>query len=750
MNFSTIERVQQTIRAGDPVDRIRQDNRVKVTNAANCVPPLTSDEAKKLGIKINVNWGEMMILLAHARRQYLTAFWSNQHFFKVKLPFAPADQQAEWSAFITQEINRPMHESPTYFRQHQYRWASVATHGVGPMLWYDQDGWENDFVAMSDLRIATDTTTDFKNLGWFAVRHIYTPGELMLKAFDPKPNNRWDRKAIKDILKNYKEVNFVDASTNYDWETSPEKLRELVKQNGGYYSGDAMPGIPLWHFYFEDSTEHEKQGWFMVIVPESGTVRGPEPKTFLWQSDTPIAPKREQILQCQFGDLSIDAPFKYPSVRSLGFALLEPEFYENLTRCRLLQHIHDNFNIWLRTADPVDKARAQVQEFSNLGMLRAGVSVVPQSERHQIDAGLVELGMAQMRQLKQEASSTYTQQIDTGTQREQTAFETSVKMQQVNAMLGGLLMTAFKDFTFECREFCRRFCLPNPTNDDIKTFQKRCKEAGIPRRHLDPKLWEIEPVTPLGMGNPTIAQAASQQLMAMRPAYDAAAQQEILHEATLVITGDPRKASRWAPLGEKKDITNGEEYVQGIFGTLMQGIRLRPAERISPIEQIDALLPMLAMKIQMIMKRDNMATPDEAAGFQAVYAYIMGTPQQDGLIKRLEEDEAQKEKFKQYTDAIGNIFNAVKGLAQRGAQAAKAAMRRGGANGGPDPNAMAKVQATMMMANAKAQTTLAKAKMNEQLNRERHVREERRKDAASFAQMQREAVTNRMKASFQE
>lgn len=731
MNFSTVSRVQQTIRAGDPVDRVRQENRVKVTDMANCVPPLTRDEAKKIGIKINTNFGSMMILLAHARRQYLTAFWSHQHLFKVKMPFAPKETQSEWEAFVTEQINKPMRESETYFNQHDYRWASVVTHGVGPMIWYDQDNWENEFVAMSDLRVATDTTTDFKNLGWFAIRHLYTPFELLSKAFDDKPNNHWDKKAVASILKNYKEVNYVDATTHYNFETSVEKAAELVKQDGGYYSSDAMPVIPLWHFYFEDETENNQKGWFLRIVPEQGAVRGPEPQDFLWQSNTPVAIKRDRILQCQFGDLSNDAPFRYPSVRSLGYALIEPEFYDNLTRCRLLQHIHDNFNIWLRTSDPIDKARAQVQEFSNLGVLRTGVSVVPREERHQIDAGLVEMGMAQMRQLKQEASSTYTQQIDTGTRKEQTAFETSVKVQQVNAMLGGLLLKAFKRASFEYREICRRFCNPHSENEDIKKFHKRCQEAGIPRNQLDVDLWDVEPVTPLGMGNPTMAQAASQQLMAIRPAFPPSAQQEILHEAALVITQDPRKAARWAPIGEVEDVTGGEERAAAIFGTLMQGVAVRPVERISAMEQIDALLPMLDGKIGLIQQRDNVGRPDEIMGLHTVVKYIAM------LIAQFGMDPNQKDKTKEYGDQLGQLANLIRGLEQRGQQMQER-MMRGGGNGEGSATDAVKAKSAARMARIKEKSAMRKAKLTEKLKEMHHVREQRRRDSETFAELGRE------------
>ena len=740
MNFSTVERVLATVRAGDPVERVRQENRLKVTNTANCKPPLDPELAKKLSIKINVQFGGLLLLLSHARRQYLTAFLSNQNFFKVQMPWAPKETRSEWEAFVTDEINRPMRNSLKYFEHHRSRWSSVVTHGVAPMIWYGQDGWCPDFKAMSDLRIATDTTLDFENLGWFGVREIYTPFGLIEEVFNEKPNNRWDKKAVAKILRNYKEINYVEASQNYDWDNSPEKLAELVKQDGGYYSGDAMPGIPLWHFYFKD-----EGGWFLSVVPENGTVRSTgTPDQFLWQSDTPIAVRRDQIMQCQFGDLTTDAPFKYHSVRSLGYILLEPEYWDNLTKCRLLQHIHDNFNIWLRTTDPVDKARAQIQEFSNLGVLRTGVQIVPQAERHQIEADLVEMGLGITTQMKQEASSSYTQQVDTGTKKEQTAFETSVKMQQVNAMLGGLLLTAGKYSKFEYKEEARRFCRFKSEDNDIKTFQKRCKDFGIPRRFLNVDLWEVEPIMPIGAGNPTIAQAAVQQLMQNRMAYEPSAQQEILHEFTQVVTGDSRKAAEWAPTGQTKDVTGGEQYAQGIFGTLMNGVPVKAPEKISPVEQLDALIPMFGSKIALIERRNNMATPDEIVGLQEVNAYVTG------LVQRLAQDKEQQQRVKQYMDAIGQLMNQVKGLAQRGQEAAQKAQQDNG-NGGIDPAKMVAAQHAERMAALKEHATARKSAMNERQKGQQFVMEQRRQDAKAHSEIQRDELkaNSRMK-SFQE
>ena len=88
MNFSTPSRVLTTIRAGDNAESNRGENRTKINNAANCVPQLDAELAKKLGLKVNVNWGELMNLLANARRQYRRAFYNSQFFFNIGMPYA--------------------------------------------------------------------------------------------------------------------------------------------------------------------------------------------------------------------------------------------------------------------------------------------------------------------------------------------------------------------------------------------------------------------------------------------------------------------------------------------------------------------------------------------------------------------------------------------------------------------------------------------------------------------------------------
>jgi hypothetical protein len=729
-NFSTAAKVLQTIRFTDDSAAIQSENRGKINKHANCWPPFDQDFADKNNVKINVNFGELMELLAEARRQYMLAFWGQSQFFKVTIPEAPMEVQSEWGELVSEAINSVMRESLEYFELHRSKWAAVVSHGIGPSVWWDQEGWCPSYLAINDLRIPTDTTSDCKNLDWYGVRRIFTPFELAAEALDhPAANNKWDTKAVAKILKQYKESNTEFASLKYDVETDTEKFIELMKQDGGYYSSSAVPGIPLWYFYFKDITPADpaKRGWYQVVVPDTGVRQdGRDPDKFLWKSDSPICGKLSRLMHLQLGDLNNDSPFKIQAIRSLGFALLEPCFYNNLTICRAVQHLHDNFNTWLRVNDPPDKARAQLQEFYNMCVIRPGVSVVPSAERHQVDSRMIEMVMGIMKQLQQEKSSSYTQQADTGTRKEQTAFETRVKLEKVNAMTGGLLLNAFIYETHSYREIARRFCNPSPSVSDPDILKVRGKLRRIPPDWLTVEKWHIEPVTPLGMGNPTIAQAAAEQLMQIRPACNPTAQQEILHEKILVTTGDPRKAARWAPIGKRPGMSDSVRDAQAIFGTLMQGVMVPPRDEFSPIEQCATLLPMLGQVVQKYSQRNNMATDEEVKGMTTVAQYIVTQ------IQRLEMDPSQKPVVKQFSDQIGKLLNLIRALAQRGQLAKQKAMQQ--QNNGE----MAKQQQEMAMEQARLRMDAAK---NQQAMRHKEISfaaDERRKNLSLAADTARQ------------
>lgn len=723
INFSSPSKVVDTIRASDETEQIRAENRVKVNNSINGAPPLTPEQAKKLGVKLNVNWGEMAVTCAHARRQYDDAILGSQNFFKISIPLAPDENREDWAIFITNSINRIMKRSEEYACEKESQFSAVVSHGIGPLLWCDQDTWKPSFVGLEDFRVPTDTKTSLSNLSWLAVRNLYTEGELSRKVFGRYSGPGWKKDSIKKILKEYHNTNY--ETTNYDWINSPEKMAELVKQNAGFYSSDAVPTIPLWHFYYMDDSNPMRPRIMLRVVPDLG-IRGTyQDREFLYETEKPHCYKWNELTNIQFGDLNNKAPFLYHSVRSLGFLLMEPCFWTNLFRCRLLQHGMESLNIWLRINDPDGRARAQKVELFDKGIVPEGVQIVPQDERHQISDGLVEGIMGQLKQLISEASQSYTQQLDTGTQKEQTAFETRAKIAAVNAMMSGLLGRAFRKQVFEYREICRRFCLRNSSDPDVQEFQQQCKENGIPKIWLNSEFWEVEPEKPIGSGNPTMAEAAVKDLMEARAAYPPQAQQEILHEFTAVLTKDPRRAQRWVPLDGKSSVSDAQRDAEFAFGTMMQGVPVRMKPGLNPIEQIETFLGLLSGVMAQIEKNGNMADAREITGLQTVENYT------NQLINQLAQDKQQKPRAQEYAKSLGKLANYTKAFAQR--------LQEQQPQGG-DPEAAAKVQAMTLQAQTKSKVTEASAQQKMAHKEKAFEAEQRRKNLATVAEVGRQSL----------
>ena len=735
MSFKDAGKILATIEYGDEVERVRSNNRRKVDDGFNGVPPLSAADAAKMGLNPNVDWGEMAVLGQHARRQYYNAFLKPAKYFKVKLPTAPVERRLDFETTITNLVNRPMKNSREYFDLVRSKFAAVVAHGIGPQMWLDSEGWMPDVVALDDLRIAIDTKTSLRNLTWFALRKKYTVGELVDKVFRKEVDEGWQRPVVIEILKAYRD-DLTAHAPDINWVDNPEKTAELIKQNGGFYTSDASPAIPLWHFYFQN----DKGDWFLRVVA-ARECRGAVAEKFVYDNgETVFADSLDKILHVQFGDLNSRSPFLWHSVRSLGFLLKEPCLWMNIFRCRVLAHCMENMNIGFRVSNPADRGRIQKLELMNKFILPDGASIVPNTERHQIDAGLIETTMAQLKQLQGEAAVSFTQDLDTGnSSKEMTATETMARVSQVNALMSGLLLTAFTYEKFAYIEICRRFCLKGTEDKECRKFQEECKRAGIPDALMNHEVWEIEPEAPLGAGNPTMEMAQAQALMQVRSLHTPEQQQQILHMYDEAVTGDANIAESLAPIRPKPVITDAETAAQFAFGVLMQGIPVNLPEQLNVTDQINTLLGMLesvVMPLTETMGGPGVASEQQIKGFQTVAQYI-GT-----LLERLAQDENERPRVRQYMDFISQLLNEVRAFEQRLMEQKQAEAE----NGGMSPEAQAKILEAGIVADTKAKLSEQAAARKLAQKEQAFAGQEQRKDIQTAADVQRQLLKAKVEA----
>lgn len=707
---------------------LRAKNRSLINNLYNGVPPYTEAEVRDNKIYVNVNWKEGTNTLHSARGQYENAFLKPGNFFKVQLDDAPMDKQDEWSRVITQQINKIMKRSPAYLHTQRSTFAGVALHGVGAKMWEDDQTWLPFFVGIQDILMPTDTDLTMENLQYFAVRRKYKPGDLYLKVFKRSRENvdpAWNVELIKKILDGMKDTNF--NPNNYNWSNHPEQMAEIYKQNVTYYTSDRAPDVWLWDFYYKEVGEDGKDaGWYRGMIQDtdcaSSTVSTNEsnsnPLQFVYKPIKPFADNLSKIIHFQFGDGNNVPPFKYHSIRSLGWLLYDVLQLMNRLRCQFTQHVFEQMLLLFKVTDSTDRARIQKILLFDKGIIPDGTSIVPAADRYQVDTGLVGMLMGNLKQLITESSSSYTQAIDTGTEKERTKFEVEAIMSQISFLMSSMLNLAYFQEYFAMLEICRRFSRNPSENFDVKKFRANCIKFGVPAKYLDSDRWTITLEQVLGAGNKMLEIAQARELRGMRPTLDPGAQREVDRLYISSLTDNPRLADFLVPDAPKvSDSTHDAELA---FGTLMQGIPMTMKDGLNHHDQVKTLLRLMGGVIKQITSADNMGTPEQVAGLQNVAQYI------GQHIQIIAEDETQKEAVKEYTDILSNFMNFVRGFAQRQAQQAQA---------GGDPEAAAAAQALAAQQAKDNQTLHQKDQAHQQkiLQRQQEFEQRQALDTAGTA-----------------
>lgn len=690
------------------VETVRAWDRARVDALANGSRPYTEAEMKEFGHQLNVNWLELTRKLQDATGQINNAFLPAGNFFSChSIGGAPAKRQ-EYSDIFTKEINRVLKKNRSGKRYHyllRSRNASVALHGIGPLVWSTPQRLLPRFIPLEDLLIPTDTLLDFStNLSYFAINLYLTPGELCRLALCGKPDPGWNDTAVKNILKDLKTAQgqLVFSISATDWNDRPEAIQELYKQNSGYLESDAVPRVRLRAFYYEG----DDQKWYRKIILRDNTPSQPatgQGVKFIYDGKQAFADDIDQILHCQFGDNSLVSPLRYHSVRGIGTMLYAPALTLNRLRSQFIQHVFQNLLTLWRIRDPNDRDRAKQILLMQNGIVPDEVSIIPEQERHQVDPRLIEMGMAQMKQNIAENSSSFTQNLDSGTQKEETAFEVGVKLQAANSMVSNVLSMMYAQEIFQYEEIVRRACIKNTDDPLAKKFQERCRKGGIPEELMEAENWNVLAERALGAGDNAIARAQAQELMANRGAYEPESQRRILRTYTATLLSDPQRAEELVPQ-EPDQSTSGTRAAEDVYGTLMRGIMVPLRKGIDHVGYCNALLGMMQVEIQRIMQTDGMGTPADLAGFMMVAQSIAEN------IAFLAQDQKNKQLVRQLSDQLGQLTNLLKAMGQRQQEAAQAAQTPP-----PDPQVMAKIQADAMAAQQKMQINEASAQQkNEQ------------------------------------
>lgn len=724
-------------------DLPRGENRTILNRLYNGEPPFDQGQAEINNVEINRNFLVGTRVMSDARRQWTQAFLKPGNFFTGSLDSGPMIKRQEWSSIVTTAANRRLKRSSKMLNQIRSVGANTMLHGIGPRMWDTKKQVIPTPLFIASLMIPSETDVDFENMEYFAIFREWTPAQLWDMTHGPKTDPGWNMEMVMNQIKFVAEqVQKQPNAAAYQY--MPERIEELIKQDMGYWGSDAVPTIDVWDFYFREA--EDGKGWYRRIFldwgvsdaeaksespPTSKNKDGKDKAQFLYTSgNKPFAQSWNQIIHCQFGDCSAVAPFKYHSVRSLGWMLWGVCDLMNRMQCRFTENMFQQLMWFFRVAGQQDMQRIKKADFYHMGVIPQGVAFVPAQERFTPNAPLLDMGFSQLRQLISENAASYTQDFDKGQSgKELTATEVMARVNAVNSMVSGMMTLAYTYEEFCYREIFRRMCIPGNEDKDASAFRLECLNKGVPAEYLDESKYDIQAERVLGQGNKTLEMATVQFLQSIRVNLPPESQRKIDHISIDAATDQPDLAEDLAPIAQMDRPTHSKMDAERTTERIMMGLPLTPTPDMIPEDYVTTWLKDMGAIIQQIQNTDHMGTAEQVKGLNNLDTAI------GELLQQMGQSKEAGPKVSQYSQMLGQMMNVVKGFEQRQAQAAKQNAQQNGNGNGAET--AAKIQGDMMQAQVKAKNAEESHAQKTAQKQVAFEMEQQRKDLSTKADIKR-------------
>jgi hypothetical protein len=746
MNFDSASSVLTSISQMQWANQNVQMNRARINRVFNGEPPWTEDERIQNKIQTNVNWLEGTRIAMNSRFQMHNAFFKPGNFFDVRIDKGPVHKRDQWGRAITSELNRLLKRSRKLVSALEAAHAQVVLHGPGPSIWRNRKTPVVSPLGVENVLMPAGTWADFSNLDYLSIYNEWTWGELYEMTQGDSVDPGWNRDYIKKLLASLFKQPLQPLYQGNRW-LWPEKIQEDIKENASAWSASALAKLLVWDFYFRDEKTGKWNRRIMLdynnLSPESmRNDFSPERQAPDWlYSKDEYANDWSEIVHFFIGNCSNVAPFRYYSVRSIGYLLYGVCLYQNNLRCRLADHtLMQLLNIF-RNVSEDDRERLENWVVHNMGVLPDGVSFLSASERHVADWNLVEGALIQNRQLMAESSTSFLPDIAVeGEKPAMTATESLIRNNASITLTSAVLNQLYNQSESLWREISRRICLKNSDDPMTKTFQKKIKEQGIPGEVLDVDCWDILPNRVMGGGNKAVELTAARSMFEIAPRlaqYNPDALRITSKDLVLALTDDAQKAELLVPDNQELVDQSDAERAANAFGSLMEGTPYPNPQGVNRVVYTMTLIQLMAEGMKplegMIGQPQALGTAaDRVTGLVNVGNHI-------GLqIQIMAMDQSFKEETSQAERSLNDLMLELKRYAQMIQDAEEAQAEQ--AQQGMNPEAQGKLMEMQLMAQTKAQIKSQDAALKRQHKDIAFEEEEQRKTAKLAGDLQRQRV----------
>lgn len=714
MKFKNAESLQTVVEDVRRADVVRGRNRARINTLFNGEQPYTSQEAEENNIGTNVNFLEATNIAHGARAMYDRGFVDLEKFFDVTVDYGPIHKRGDWGQYITTWINRYLRRTPAYRDLQTQKFADVVLHGPGMATWARPDHILPKFAPVCEILFPNRTLRDMSNLSYFQIYREMTAAELTKMATGPVRKG-WNMRLVEQLIREKNNEKMESGSQGQDW-MFPEKLAEDIKADSGVYTNSSVPKIRTWDVYFLNDDDEPQWNRRIVVAEESGDSTMANSEYLFDPGDKSYGTDYKRLFSSNYADGCNVAPFRWHSMRSLGFLLYATAHLANRLRCRVFDAAFRETLTLFRNVGEGDRDRLQLIDLHDYGVIPEGLNMVTAAERNQVNVPLLAAVQGQARQLMAENSAHFSNDIDDGTNRgDKTATQIIAESQASNALVGAMLAHAHAQEVYQDLEICRRLCTsPHP---DAKRFRNTMMSLGIPREMLNVEMWDVARVREIGNGHKVMQMAQADKLMQAYPLFDPQAQRKILRLFTSATVDDPRQADALVPMED--EVSSTEEKASLAWGSLIDGKPVSLGKFVNRMQYIQVTLKNLALEMNQIDQSNEVPDMRRIMGLANVIQHTMD------IVTTLQDDPGAGSQIKVFSDILAQAMNRVEKLA---ADYQKQQQDQG--NPGMSAQDQAKIQAMLITAQTKAKVAEASAAQKRDHKEIAFQNDQRRKEAA--------------------
>lgn len=736
MKFDSAAQILTSISQMQWASQPVQQNRAKVNRMFNGDPPYTDAERKLNRLNTNFNWLEGTRIAANSRYQIYNAFFTPGDFFDIKVDDAPAHKRDLWSRCMTQYINKALRKNRRFRSSLEQAHAQVVLHGPGPILWRKKGSPVPETLGVDDVLVPAGTLADMSNLDYLSIYREWTWGQLHEMTQGDAVDPGWNKDYVTALLKSLYKQPLQPLYQGNRW-LFPEKISEDLKENAAMFGSSSLGKVLAWDFYFRDEDSGKWNRRILLdynnIMPEGlrneFSVENKRPE-FLFEKDD-YADDWTEIIHWFTGNCSNVAPFRYYSIRSIGYLLYGVCLVQNTIRCRLADHVLQNLLTWFRNVSEDDRERLEDIQLQHLGIFPDGLSVVGANERYSADWNLIMGSMQQNRQLMAESATSFLPDIAVeGEKPAMTATESLIRNNASVTLTSAVLNQLYNQAEPFYREICRRICLKDKRDPLTKKILEEMKEDEIPESILDADSWDIIPNRVMGGGNKAVELTTARALFEIKGTLGPQGAVEATRKYVLALTNNADELDSLVP--ETPQISDSRLLAQMAFGTLMDGGAIDQRGTLNEAEYIGTLIEAMAQAMTPLealqsQPQASSLMADKIAGLVNVGQHI------EQHIQILAGDPSEQERVRDAQRLINQLMGQLGAYGQRLAEMEQAQQPQGGL----DAETAAKVQSMQIIAQAKAQIATQNATIKQQHKDMGFQSEQQRKDAATVADIRR-------------